>query len=485
MNNPTDFILSRLKALQTRKRAQTISQKTAKTVCIGLSVLALVFVGVRIISFPFSTIHITLLVLFASLILGIFLGFRHKITLFNIVSYVDNNLKLKARLITALELIQTNRQDELAELQISDTANVIGKNDLSKTIPYSIPVFLKWIPIPLLIIGLSYAIPRQYTIPLPPTSAEREAIDSTIKSLTNEVDNSEYTNLQERIKETIEKLEEVKDVATAHEHLQALNDDVRKKKSTLPDESAIAQATQATRHFKDMDTTALTEELQNLAEHDELSPELRVEIRTLMEKLSENAPQGVLNQIKGKTVSQETLRDIIRTLNQLEQLNRLEAQLTESRKNIALASIETDQQNGDIASSNSGPGQETGNKETQGTQVNPNSSDFSTTNDDTNLPIAENGAEKPVTGDETQTLQTNGKSYEINSEIASDSQSVTRVYSGNMEKTVDEPEYLPFADVVLNTQREYAHAVENNRIPLQYRSQIKTYLEALTKVNEQ
>ena len=485
MNNPTDFILSRLKALQTRKRAQTISQKTAKTVCIGLSVLALVFVGVRIISFPLSTIHITLLVLFASLILGIFLGFRHKITLFNIASYVDNHLKLKARLITTLELIQTNRQDEIAKLQINDTSNNIAQKDLSKTLPRAIPAFLKWIPIPLVIIGLSYSIPRQYAIPLPPTIAEKEAIDHTIKTLTNELEKSEDINLQERIKKTIEELENVKDVITAHEHLQALNDEVRKQQSTLPDESTIAQATQATRHFKDMDTTALTDELQSLAEQDELTPELRVEIEKLLEKLAENAPHGVLNQIQGKTVSQDTLKDIIKTLNQLEQLNRLEAQLTESRKNIALASIETDKQNGNIASSYSGPGQETGNQETQGTQVNPNDSEFSTTNDNSNSPIAENGTEKPIIGDETQTLQTNGKTYEIDSEVTADSQSTTRVYSGNVKNTVDEPEYLPFADVVLNAKRDYAQAVENNRIPLQYRSQIKTYLEALAKVNEQ
>lgn len=485
MNNPTDFILSRLKALQARKRAQTISQKTAKTVCIGLSILALVFVGVRIISFPFSTVHITLFVLFVSLILGIFLGFRYKITLFNIASYVDNHLKLKSRLITALELIQTNREDEIAKLQINDTSNNIAEKDLSKTVRHTVPAFLKWIPIPLLIIGLSYAIPRQYTVPLPPTIAEKEAIDNTIKMLTHELEESEDADLHERIKKTIEKLENAKDVITAHGLLQELNDAVRKQKSTLPDESAVAQATQATHHFKDMDTTALTNELQSLAEQDELTPEVRAEIEKLLEKLAENAPQGVLNQIQGKTVSQDTLKDIIKTLNQIEQLNSLEAQLTESRKNIALASIETDQQNGNIASSNSGPGQETGTQETQGTQVNPNNSEFSTTNDDTNLPTVENDSEKPIIGDETQTLQTNGKTYEISSEVASDSQSNTRVYSGNLGDSVDEPEYLPFTDVVLNAQRDYAQAVENNRIPLQYRSQIRTYLEGLSKVNEQ
>ena len=46
------------------------------------------------------------------------------------------------------------------------------------------------------------------------------------------------------------------------------------------------------------------------------------------------------------------------------------------------------------------------------------------------------------------------------------------------------PAYLPFSEVVLNTSRTYAEAVENNRIPVRYRAQIKAYLEAISKENE-
>ncbi len=487
MNNPNRLIINRLKTLRTRMRVQTIYQKSSLTLCIGISILALLFIGIRFISFPFSATIITLLVLLVSFILGVCLGFRNRITLSNIASYVDNHLKLKARLITALELIHTDRQGELTQLQINDTADNIANKDIAKVIPHTFPSILKWIPIPLIVIGLSFAIPHQYAIPLPPTIAEKEAIDNTIEALTNELNKSAVVNLHERIKETIAELEDVKDVTTAHEQLQVLNDVVRKQKSTLPDESTIASAAQATDHFKGMNTSALTDELDKLAGQD-LTPELRAEIQKLLEKLAENVPQGEFSQtiekLQGKTVTQDTLKDIVQALNQLEQLNALEAQITESRKNIALASIETKQPDGNIASSDSEPGQETGNEETQGAQVNPNDSEFSPVNDDTTPPTVDNATNDPLTGDDTPTLQTDGKEISINSDVASDTESITRVYTGNIGNMGDEPEYMPFADVVLNAEREYAQAIENKRIPLQYRSQIKIYLEALARIND-
>ena len=68
--------------------------------------------------------------------------------------------------------------------------------------------------------------------------------------------------------------------------------------------------------------------------------------------------------------------------------------------------------------------------------------------------------------------------------MASETQRTTRVYAGNTGNGGDEPEYIQFEDVVLNAQREYAQAIENNRIPLRFRSQIQNYLKALTEVNE-
>ena len=149
-----------------------------------------------------------------------------------------------------------------------------------------------------------------------------------------------------------------------------------------------------------------------------------------------------------------------------------------------MASIETDLSDRSIASSDSNPGQETGNQETQGKQVQPNDPQLSTTDDNNPSQTTNNNNGKPLTGDENPTQQTNGKEIRINSEIAAETQRTTRVYAGNTGNGEDEPEYLKFEDVVLNAQREYAQAIKNNRIPIRFRSQIQNYLKALSQINE-
>ena len=488
MKNQRHIISDHLKSLQNRKRTQAVIHKTTQTLFLCLSILAVLSIAVRLVPFPISTLFVTTSVILISLTLGISLGFRKRIAMIDTLRYVDNQLKLKARLTTAWEMMQIDQQDELTQLQIDDTAKSIANRELSKCIPLTVPSILKWIPIPLLILALSFTIPRQYEAPRPPTIAEGEAINNAINVLSNELNQGIDSDLQENIKDTIEKLQHVKDVPTAHQNLQTLNDEVRKQKSALPNESTITQAAQATQHFKDMGTTALAHELDSISKQDEITPELRAEIEKLLNKLAETVPQGELKQtldsIQGKPVSTDMLKEIVRALNKLDQLNRLEAQITESRKNIALASIEKVLSDRSIASSDSNPGQETGNQETQGKQIQPDDPQLSTTDDNNSSQTTNNNNGKPLTGDEEPTQQTNGKEIRINSEIASETQRTTRVYAGNTGDGEDEPEYLQFEDVVLNAQREYAQAIENNRIPIRFRSQIQNYLKTLTQVND-
>ena len=488
MKNARHVIINQLKSLQNRKRTQAVIHQVAQALCLCLFILAVLFITVRLVSFPISPLLVTISVVLMSLAVGILLGFKQRIVMAKTLRYIDNHLKLKARLTTAWELIQKNQQSELTQLQIDDTVNSIRNKELSKCIPLTTPSILKWMPIPLLIIGLSFTIPRQYAVSLPPTIAEGEAINNTIKALSNELKQDIDSDLQKNIKDTIEKLQHVTDVSTAHQTLQMLNDEVRKRKSALPDDSTITQAAQATQHFKGMDTSALAEELDSISKQDEITPELRAEIEKLLNRLAETVSKGELSQtldkIQGKPVSTDTLKEIVSTLNQLEHLNRLEAQITESRKNIALASIEKDMSDRSIASSDSNPGQETGNQETQGKQIQPDDPQLAMKDDDTTSQTTDNNTGKPLTGDANSTSQINGKELRINSEAAAETERMTRVYTGNTGNGEDEPEYLQFEDVVLNAQRDYAQAIENNRIPIRFRSQIQNYLKALTQVNE-
>ncbi len=488
MENSRNVITNCLKTLRTRSRVQTIFQIVTQTIFFGMCFLAVLFVGIRLVLFPFSMIPITLFVIIVAVVFGFCLSFRHRSTLSDIAGHVDEHLELKERVSTSLELIQENRQDEIAQLQVLDSAKGVANTDVAEIIPYTRPRFLKWIPIPLLIIGLSFTVPYQYELPQPPTVAEREAIDKANENLSDGLGNIQNPIIQDEIRKTIKQLKNVKDVTTAQKHLRTLNSEVQQQRSDFPDESAIAQATQATQHFKGMDSTALTNELERLAGQAELAPELRDELAKLFAKLAKNVPQGdlsrALDQVQGKTVSPDTLQEIVDALQKLNQLNQLEAQLTESRKDIALAGIETHQPTGGVANSDGAPGRESGNQETQGTQTTGGPSDFTPSGNGTTTAVDKNTTEKPLTGDEAPSLEIAGNDLEINSETASDTQSRTRVFTGKAGNASTEPDYLPFSDVVLNAERDYAQAIENDRIPARYRSQIKAYLEAIAKFNE-
>ena len=488
METPRHIIISFLKSLQNRVHRQTIFQTVTRTLFFGMCLLSVLSVGIRFVLFPFSMTFVTLLVVIGAVVCGICLSFRNRKTLTDIAGFVDENQTLKERVSTSLELIQGNRQGDLVDLQILDSAEGISKVDSAKILPFVAPYLLKWISIPMLIIALSFTVPRQYELPQPPTIAENEAIGKTINTLSDEFENINNPIIREQISKTIKHLKNVKDVTTVQEHLRKLNIEVRKQKSELPDALAIEQATQVTQHFKGMDTAALADELERLTEQTELTPELRAELAKLFAKMKENIPQGelrtALDQIQGKTVSPDKLQEIANALNQVDLLNQLEAQLIESRKDIALASIETELPNGGLANSDGALGLESGNKETQGSLVSGDTSNFSPSADNTPTPSDDNATEKPLIGNETPSLQVTGNELQLNSENASDTQTITRVFTGNVGNEGSEPEYLSFNDAVLNAQRDYAQAIENDRIPARYRSQIKAYLEAIAKIDE-
>ncbi len=487
MDTSRHIIISLLKSLQNRGLRHTIIQKVTLTLFLSLCVVAALSIGVRFVQYPYSMTFLTLIIVIGAVVSGFILSFRNRKTYSDIAKYVDEKQTLKERVSTSLELIQQNLQGELADLQILDSTEEVSKIDIKKIMPFVVPPILKWSSIPLLIIALSFAVPYQYELPKPLTIAENQAIENTINNISAKFENIK-PSIREQVDKTINHLRNVKDVDSAHDQLRNLIGEVRNQKMALPDPSAIEQATQATQHFKGMDSTELVEELERLAAQDELSPELRDELNKLFAKLKKSIPQGELreelDQIQSKTVSQEKLQEIANALNQANLLNQLEAQLIESRKNIALASIDTQRPNGGLANSDGTPGEESGNKETQGSLIAGNTTDTTPTINDSTSPSDDNTTEKPLIGEPTQSIEVDGNELQLNSEVFSDNQAITRVFTGNVGKEGTEPEYLPFNDVVLNAQRNYANAIQNDNIPVRYRSQIKSYLEAIVKIDE-
>ena len=472
-----------------RMYRQGLLQTITSTLFGGLVVLVVLFFLNRVIPLPMRMWSISGTIILVAVVVGVCLSVKHRKDLDFVARAVDEKMGLSERLGTAFGLMHTNPENEFARLQIRDAAETATTLDIAKISPYCLPKFLKFFPIPLLLIGLSFTISPFYEVPPPLTNPQQETLGSIIQNLDGK--HVENSDLKRQITDTVKELKAASDLNTAQKQISDLKKEVRKQQA---EQTAIAEATAASQSFRGMDANQLAAELKNLTEQVEIPPELQAELMELFERLAKNLPKGALSdsldQIQGQAVTPETLRDIIAALEKMEKftdLEQLEAQLTASQKELALATIETESAGGGIANSDGGPGQDTGDSEVEGNREGVSNSDPSSesqASESGRMESETNGSDSttPLIGEETPVLQVNGEQLTLAAGVSGDAENFSRVFTG--EVTDDVPAYLPFADVVLNASRAYAEAVENNRIPVRYQSQIKSYLEAISKKNE-
>ena len=487
-NQKAQRIKNYLTDIRGRMYRQVLLQKIVAAFFYGLVLLAMLFILNRVIFLPMPLLSISWIVGAVALIVGICLSISHRKNLLSVARAVDEEMGLRERLGTAFGLIQTESQGEFAQLQIQDAAETITTLEIAKVRPYRVPKLLKLFPIPLLLIGCSFAIPLFYEVPPPLTDLQQEVLGKTIQSLDGkQVKNS---TLQKQIADAVNRLKTAKDLDTAQRHLSELKKDVRNQQS---EQNAITEATEAAQNFRGMDASQLAAELKVLTEQTEIPPELQAELMRLFERLAENLPEGrlndSLNQIQGKSVTPETLQDIIDALELMDtstDLAQLEAQLTANQKELALATLETASQGGGIANSDGAPGQDIGGDEVQGTRETISDADPQSPLQTTDTDAVENEIDgedsAPLTGESTPTLQIDGQQLTLTAEASGNTQGFSDAVPGEVSN--NSPAYLPFSDVVLNAERAYAEAVNNNRIPVRYQAQIKAYLEAISTKNE-
>ena len=484
-------IYKSLVTIRSRMYRQTLLQMIAATFFYGLVLLAVLFFLNRFILLPLQMSLVSLIVIPIAIAIGIYLSLKQRKDLSSVARFVEKKMDLKERLSTAFELMRVTPQTEFAQRQIQDAAETAATLDLAKISPYRVPIFLKLFPIPLLLIGISFTIPFFYEVPQPLTNSQQEVLDGTIQELSQrQVKNSD---LQRQISDTIKKLKTATDFDTAQRPLSDLKKTVRKQQSEQA--AAIAEATEASQRFQGMNADQLASELESLAEQVEIPPELQAELRNLFERLTESLPNGAfsdaLNQIRGKVVTPETLQDIIAALEKVDKsddLAQLEAQLAASQKALALAAIETEAPSGGIANSDGAPGKDVGTVEVQGTvesisDSEPQSESQTSEADTTQRRTDSENATPPLIGEETPILQANGNQLTLTTADSGDAQGFSGVFTGQVRDGA--PVYLPFSDAVLNASRAYAEAMDNRRIPVRYQAQIKTYLEAISKKNEE
>jgi hypothetical protein len=475
--------------IRARMYRQALLQTVASTFFCGLILLAILFFFNRLIPLPMQMSSMSWIVMSVAGVAGVCLSLKHWNDLQFVAQVVDEKMELRERLGTAFGLIQSAPQGEFAQFQIRDAAETAATLDIRKISRYRTPKLLRLFPIPLLLIGLSFTIPPFYEIQQPLTESQQQVLDSVIQNL----DGKRVKNptLQKQLRDTVNRLKTATDFDTAQEHLGSLNREIRKQKS---EQDVITKTTETSQRFRGMDADQLASELKDFTEQAEIPPELQAELRNLFERMAESLPEGTLhnslNQIQGRTVTQESLQDIIDALQKTETLThlaQLEAELIANRKELALADIETTTSNGGIANMDGTPGQNAGTREVQGrreTSSNLESLSTPAAANDGKMknPTDEGNLTMPLTGDETQALQINGEQLTLTTAASGDSESFSGVFTG--EPRADAPAYLPFSDVVLNAERAYAEAINNNRIPIKYRTQIKDYLKAIGKKNE-
>ncbi len=532
-NQPEQIIQERLSAIRRRIQINRLFRNLAFYGFWWLIFAGALLITNRLVHLPLPIGFTVLLALAIALTVAVSLNLFHKTDLRTVARFVDRRLVLKERLSTALEAIHRNATDDFSRsvaqdsawlnLQIRDAAYAAQAIVPARVVSYAFPSLLKWFPIPLLLVGLSFAIPRLYEIPPPPTAAERAAIDEAASALEAAMQGIADASLAKQIRDTIKALQHKNiDVQAAADRLSKLRDEVRAQKSQLPEKGmdqaveAISKLNEDSQRFKGKDTRSMASDLEKLAEQmaqNQLSPEEQAELDALLKKLAERLTGNAaaksltdpLAEIQTQVVTLEMLRKIARSLLEIDQkakdiaqLERILDEIKASRKNIGLAGLEMARKTGGVANSGGGPGEESGTGEARGTQVEQSEAkrnpDLLGTSGESNFEAkaqtdgAETSSqvEQPARGTDNPSVQSaEAKTSDLTLKgIESDSQHFSKVYMQEAPTGEGEPTYMPYRNVYLNAEQAYAEAVSRNGIPVRYRKQIRDYLDTIANLGK-
>ena len=476
-NQPEQIIQNKLAALQRRMRIDSVFQNLAIFNLWGILIVGVLLVGNRFFLLPIPIGFAAFLPIVAASAIAVSLSLIQKIDPFAVAHLVDQRLNLKERLGTALEAIHRRDVNDFAILQIRDAAQAAQGLVPTTAFSYTVPATLKWLPIPILLVGFSFFIPRMYEVPPPPTASEHAAIHSAAVKLEQAVSGFDDTELSKKVEETAKTLRNKHTgVQAAQKALSKLREEVQAREDQLA-ENEVDQAIEAistvgenSELLSGADAEAVASDLQKLADQmDELTEAERTELDALLRQLADRlggnpTARGIvdqLNEIETEAVSPEMLAKIARSMLEINQQAKDRAQLEaileeikSSRKDIGLAGIEMARKTGGVAGSDGGPGEESDMGEAQGTQIGAMGSEA-----------------QPA-----EALQLSGAS--------SDSEAFSTASTQETPSGEEEPTYTPYREVYLNAQQAYAEAMERDRIPVRYRQRVKDYIDAIANTGK-
>lgn len=476
-NQPEQIIENKLSAIQRRMRIERVFQNLAAFNFWGLLITGILLVAGRFFPSPIPIGFAIALPIVIASVIAVGLSLLRKIDPFAVAHLTDQSLDLKERLGTALETMGRSETGDFATLQIRDAAQAAQGIVPTTVVSYTVPRTFKWLPIPMLLVGLSFFLPRMYELPPPPNPAEHAAIHDAATRLEEAVSGGNNTELSKQVKETAKALRNKRTGAqAAQEQLSKLREEVQAQKNQLAEnelDQAVETISKLSENFNLLtgaNTAEIASELEKLADQmDGLTEAQRAELDALLRHLAERlggnpAAKNLvdqLNEIGTEGVSPEMLAKIARLLLEIDQQAKDIAQLEDileeiktSRKNIGLAGIEMARKTGGVAGSDGGPGEESGTGEARGTQI---------------------GAMPPET-QPTEALQLRG--------VTSDSEEFATASTQEAPSDEEEPTYMPYREAYLNARQAYAEAVEREGIPVRYRQRVKDYLDAIANTGE-
>ena len=391
-NQPEQIIQNKLSAIQHRIQIESIFQNLATFNFWGLLIAGILLVADRFFALPIPIGFAIALPIVIASVSAVGFTLMRKIDPFAVAHLVDQRLDLKERLGTALEAMGRRETGDFGILQIRDAARAVQGILPAAVVSYTIPRTLKWLPIPMLLVGLSFFIPRMYEVVPAPTASEQAAIQEAAARLEGAVSGLDKSELSKQVEETVKDLRNKRTgVQTAQEKLSQLREEVQAQKNQLA-ENGLDQAVETISKLNEnsnllsgANTAEIASELQELADQmDGLSGTERAELDALLRQLAARLGDNPaaknlvdqLNEIGTQEVSPEMLAKIARSLLEIDKQAKDVAQLEDileeikaSRKNIGLAGIEMARKTGGVAGSDGGPGEESGTGEARGTQV--------------------------------------------------------------------------------------------------------------------
>lgn len=477
-NQPEQIIHNKLSAIQRRMRIDDVFQNLATFNLWGLLIAGILLVANRFFPLPIPIGLVVLLPLVVASVIAVGLSLMRKVDPLAVAHLADQHLNLKERLGTAVEAMGQRDAEDFAVLQIRDAARAAQEILPATVVSYTVPRTLKWLPIPMLLVGLSFFIPRMYELPPPPNPSEYAAIHDAAARLEGAVSGLDNPELSTQVEETINTLRNKHtNGQAAQERLSKLHEEVHAQQNQLAEDElnqaveTISKLSENSNLLGGANTVEVASELEKLAaQMDGLTEAQRAELEALLRQLAERLGDNPaaknlvdrLNEIGTEGVSPEMLARIARSLLEVDQqakdIAQLEGILEEikaSRKNIGLAGIEMARKTGGVAGADGGPGEESETGEAQGTQI---------------------GA-MPLEAQPTEALQLRGATSD-SEEFATASTQEAPI--GKEE----EPTYLPHREAYLNAKQAYAEAVERDGIPVRYRQRVKDYLDAIVNAGE-